>query len=185
MADDERLTRMFELTSQGRETATKLVAAQETNMRRSDELYAWLMQRTTVFATRTGKRMGAENFRNRVLAAAVKRANERLEVRGEVPLPKLKPHSLRRTFASLLYAIGEPPPVAMAEMGHADAGLALRIYAQAMRCSDEEKEQLRALVDGEPVAGSAADMGTPGHSEAETAAEKLDGDATATVEDRL
>ena len=34
---------------------------------------------------------------------------------GEPPLPALTPHGLRRSFASLLYAIGEPPPVVMAE----------------------------------------------------------------------
>src|SRR5439155_19122566 len=30
------------------------------------------------------------------------------------------PHSLRRTFCSLLYALGESPPVVMQEMGHTD-----------------------------------------------------------------
>jgi hypothetical protein len=40
----------------------------------------------------------------------------------------------------LLYVIGEPPPVVMAEMGHTDAGLALRIYTQAMRREGYETE---------------------------------------------
>jgi integrase len=52
------------------------------------------------------------------------------------------------TFASLLYALGEAPPVVMAEMGHADPGLALRIYAQAMGRDDAERSKLRALVEG-------------------------------------
>ena len=137
-----------------------------------------------VFATSTGKRMGAENVRNRVLAGAVKRANKQLEEKGEVPLPKLTPHSLRRTFASVLYAIGEPPPVVMAEMGHTDAGLALRIYAQAMRSSDQEKEQLRALVEGESVAET-ADMGTPGHSSDDQVSDRGEEPSDSTLKNRL
>jgi hypothetical protein len=46
------------------------------------------------------------------------------------------------------YAIGEPPPVVMAEMGHTDPALALSIYAHAMRRDEGESERLRALVEG-------------------------------------
>lgn len=96
-----------------------------------------------VFGTLTGRRHGATNIRKRVLAPAVARASKR------TPLPEqLTPHSLRRTFASLLYAIGEDPPTVMAEMGHTSPALALRIYAQAMRRDRGEKDRLRALVDG-------------------------------------
>lgn len=84
-----------------------------------------------------------------MLAKAVNRANERLCDTGEVPLPAgLTPHSLRRTFASLLYAIGEPAPVVMQELGHTHPGLALRIYAAAMRRDDDENGRLRALIEG-------------------------------------
>ncbi|MGA8365155.1 MAG: hypothetical protein WB709_11635 [Solirubrobacteraceae bacterium] len=70
-------------------------------------------------------------------------------VRSLPPLPdKLTPHSLRRTFCSLLYALGEDPGVVMDEMGHADPGLALRVYRQAMRRGEEEKAKLSAVVDG-------------------------------------
>ena len=112
-----------------------------------------------VFPTSTGKRISPSNVRNRVLANAVKRANERLAELGEVPLPTgLTPHSLRRTFASLLYAIGEPAPVVMQELGHTHPGLALRIYAAAMRRDDDENGRLRALIEGGLV--------TSDHSEA-------------------
>ena len=58
-----------------------------------------------VFGTTTGKRHTATNIRKRVLARAVERAE------AVTPMPEhLTPHSLRRTFASLLYAIGEDPP---------------------------------------------------------------------------
>jgi len=36
----------------------------------------------------------------------------------------------------------------MAELGHTDPGLALRLYAQAMRRDESQKAQLRALVEG-------------------------------------
>ena len=93
--------------------------------------------------------MGAENFRNRVLAAAVKRTNENPERDGQPPLPgKLTPHSLRRTFCSLLYPLGETPSVVMAAMGHTDPALALKVYAQAMRRGEAEQRQLCEVVDG-------------------------------------
>jgi integrase len=102
-----------------------------------------------VFATRTGSRPSGDNVRSRILGAAVERANKDLAKRDLPPLPdKLTPHSLRRTFCSLLYALGEDPGVVMDEMGHADPGLALRVYRQAMRRGEYEKAQLRALVDG-------------------------------------
>lgn len=118
-----------------------------------------------VFATREGGRLSDDNFRARVLGrpatvvdgedvkgkGAVGRANERLEGKGLPPLPRLTPHSLRRTFCSLLYALGEDPGVVMDEMGHTDPALALRVYRQAMRRGDDEKAELRALVDGGEV----------------------------------
>jgi hypothetical protein len=51
----------------------------------------------------------------------------------------------------------------MDEMGHSDPALALLIYRQAMRRSDDEKAQLRALVDGTELPLT----GTPGQSDDE------------------
>ena len=110
-------------------------------------------QTAYVFPTRSGGELSADNFRSRVLRAAVKLAGERLEADGLPPLPdKLTPHSLRRTFCSLLYALGEDPGTVMDEMGHTDPALALRVYRQAMRRGEDEKAQLRALVEGGVVA---------------------------------
>jgi hypothetical protein len=69
---------------------------------------------------------------------------------------------LRRTFASILYALGESPAEVMAQLGHTHPGLALRIYASAMRLDEGEKERLRALVDGADWAA----MGSESDSEA-------------------
>jgi integrase len=94
-----------------------------------------------VFGTTNGKRHTATNIRKRVLTRAVERAE------AVTPMPEhLTPHSLRWTFASVLYAIGEDPPTVMAEMGHSSPVLALRIYAQAIRRDEGEKDRLKALV---------------------------------------
>jgi integrase len=102
-----------------------------------------------VFPTSTGAKFGQDNFRNRVLAGSIRDANKALAKAGQTPLPEgITPHSLRRTFVSLLYTLGETPPVVMAEMGHSDPALALRIYAQAMARDEAERSKLRALVEG-------------------------------------
>jgi integrase len=106
-----------------------------------------------VFGTRTGKRQGSSNVRRRVLARAVERANASLLERDLDPLPEgLTPHGLRRTFASLLFAIGEPPPRVMGQMGHTTPALTLAIYAREMDRRDGEPERLRALVQGAGLA---------------------------------
>ena len=113
-----------------------------------------------VFGTATGARQCATNVRNRILAKAVERANDRLLAAGEAELPKLTPHALRRTFASVLYAIGDDPGIVMDELGHEHADLALTVYRQSMRRDDGEKDRLRALVNGESFGsfGSGTDI---------------------------
>jgi integrase len=108
-----------------------------------------------VFATSTGGALNPNNLRCRVLAPAVERANEQLAERGAEPLPReLTPHSLRRTFASLLYALGESPPYVMAQMGHTSPNLALAIYAKAMNRRDGEPDRLAVLVRGAATSGA-------------------------------
>lgn len=102
-----------------------------------------------VFATRRSGRPDPHNLRTRVLRAAIGRANANLAEQGSPPLPTgITPHSLRRTFASVLYALGEDPGVVMDEMGHTDPGLGLKVYRQTMRRDENERAQLRALVEG-------------------------------------
>jgi integrase len=113
-----------------------------------------------VFATRPsraqprGARHCPGNIRNRVLAPAVKRANERLTQAGDVPLPeRLTPHKLRHTFASLLVALGVDPGSVMDQLGHTDPGFTLRVYRHGMRRDEQSKRALRELV-GLDVSGS-------------------------------
>jgi integrase len=138
-----------------------------------------------VFGTSTGARQGATNVRRRVLARAVELADEQLAKNGLEPMPDgLTPHSLRRTFASLLFAIGEQPPYVMAQMGHTTANLTLAIYARQMDRRDGEPERLRALVNGDdwahqPVPGA---TGTTQAPASVTAVEPAAHDATSPIE---
>jgi integrase len=100
-----------------------------------------------VFPTLTGGRQNPDNLRSRVLKVAIERANENLAKQSLAPLPdRITPHSLRRTFASVLYALGEDPGIVMDEMGHTHPALALRVYRQSMRRGEDEKAQLRTLM---------------------------------------
>ena len=100
-----------------------------------------------VFGASTGRRQGATNVRRRVLARAIEHANVKLAGRDIELLPDdLTPQSLRRTFESLLFAIGETPPYVMAQMGHTTPSLTLAIYARQMDRRDGEPERLKMLL---------------------------------------
>lgn len=105
-----------------------------------------------VFGTARGKQQSPSNIRRRVLDRSRERADQLLEKQKASPLPGgLTPHSLRRTFASLLFALGYSAPEVMEQLGHTDARLTLRIYAKAMRQQAGERKRLRALVEGRPL----------------------------------
>ena len=104
-----------------------------------------------LFGTRKGRPLAPSNVRLKILAPATQRASTRLEREGLPPLPTgITPHSLRRTFASLLFALGEPPPYVMSQMGHTTAGLTLALYAREMDRRDGEHDRLRTLIEGTP-----------------------------------
>lgn len=108
-----------------------------------------------VFPTATGARQLPENYRKRVLKPAVHLANKKREKEGLMPLPEgLTPHSLRRTYVSILCALGVNPRTAMTETGHADARLTLTVYAQEV---DPDDEAAFAVL----VEGSARDLTSP------------------------
>jgi hypothetical protein len=106
-----------------------------------------------VFPTATGGRRDKDNLRDRVLTPVFERANELVEQRGRVPLPKgLTPHKLRHTFASVLIACGVDPISVMKQLGHTDPAFTLRTYAHMMSREPGERARLKALVNGERVA---------------------------------
>jgi integrase len=67
-----------------------------------------------IFPTRTGNRRTKDNINARVLRQAVRRANERRGDRGPPPMPKrVTPHTLRRTYISMMFAAGAEIPYVM------------------------------------------------------------------------
>ena len=105
-----------------------------------------------VFPTLTGSRRDPDNLRERVLAAVLGRADELLERRGLVPLPRgLTSHKLRHAFASILVACGEDPVSVMRQIGHTDPSFTLRVYTHMMSLDPADRERLKALVRGERV----------------------------------
>lgn len=115
-----------------------------------------------VFGTSTGSRQNASNVRNRTLAGAVELANAHRERTGLAPLPDgLTPHSLRRTFISLLLAIGEEVPYVMQQVGHVDPKVTLGLYAKVMFRRDGERDRLRSLVGSAAIPDVAEGGVTP------------------------
>jgi integrase len=105
-----------------------------------------------VFPTLNGSRRDPDNLRGRVLAPVLGRADELLERRGLVPLPRgLTSHKLRHAFASILVACGEDPVSVMRQIGHTDPSFTLRVYTHMMSLDPGDRERLKALVRGERV----------------------------------
>jgi integrase len=101
-----------------------------------------------VLITATGRARDRYNLAD-VVAAVVRRADELQTQRGGQPLPLgITPHKLRHTFASILVALGKDPNYVMHQLGHTDPAFTLRVYAHIMRRSPEEREKLKALVEG-------------------------------------
>lgn len=99
--------------------------------------------------TRSGKPRDRHNVRQRVVIPVVAKAEQLLAQRGGQPLPQgISPHKLRHTFASVLIAIGKDPTYVMHQLGHTDPAFTLRVYAHIMRRNPQEREKLKALVEG-------------------------------------
>jgi integrase len=122
-----------------------------------------------IFGSSTGRQRDRSQARDFALAPAIKVAGEMLAAAGSAPLPSgLTHHSLRRTFASILYALGENPPYVMSQLGHTDPSLALTHYARVMSRRDGEADRLGALVRG----ADSALIGTRASDTAEANAER-------------
>lgn len=100
-----------------------------------------------VFPSAVGTRQDRNRVRGRVLAAAIKGANERLTDEGLAALPDgLTLHALRRTFCSVLVALGYDTAYVIGQAGHTDPAVLYGRYAKAIR--PEDRERIRLLVKG-------------------------------------
>ena len=99
-----------------------------------------------------------------MLATSIKRANAKLAEQGKPPIQAgVTNHTLRRTFASLLFEAGASPAYVMAQMGHTSASMALEVYARMMGRDRDTGARLDALVRGAEwaQAGTNDAIGTP------------------------
>jgi integrase len=98
------------------------------------------------FATRNGTRQHPDNVRSRLLAGVLERANVLLADAGEQPITYMTPHTLRRTFASLLAEIGVSPRRAMYLLGHTDPKFTMRVYQQVLDLGGSAPERLELVL---------------------------------------
>jgi hypothetical protein len=99
-----------------------------------------------VFATRNSRRNTVDNVRRKIVDAAVPRPNELLAARGQRQIARCTPHTLRRTFASILAEINLPPRRAMCLLGHADPTLTMHVYQQVIDMGDGGVEMLETVI---------------------------------------
>lgn len=119
-----------------------------------------------VFATRNGTLRNRSNITRQILHPAIDRANAKLAEAGLGPIEGVTNHSLRRTFASLLYEAGATPAYVMQQMGHESSALALEVYSKVMERKRDTGAQMDALVRGADWART----GTSDESDTETPA---------------
>ena len=111
----------------------------------------------------------------RRLKTAIRRANQTLAELSIEPInERVSPHSLRRTYASLRFALGDDPIYVAEQGGWSDPAFPMRVYAKAVRrrerLSGEHRKAFEAACEWATIAGSEkALMGTSAGSGASTA----------------
>ena len=86
-----------------------------------------------MFRNRNGRRQSVSNVERR-FKTAIRRANARLAEFGLQPIDEAAtPHSLRRLYASLRFALGDDPVYVAAQLGHTEPGFSMKVYASAVR----------------------------------------------------
>jgi len=100
------------------------------------------------FLTSAGTPQTASNVAHRVLEPTVAVAQELLRARGQTPMPHVTPHTLRRTFASILAECDVNPRRAMYLLGHTDPKLTLSVYQQVLDMGGNAVETLEGVLGG-------------------------------------
>ncbi len=86
-----------------------------------------------MFPNRNGQRQSVSNIERR-LKIVIRRANVRLADLGIRTIDEaVTPHSLRRLYASLRFALGDDPVYVANQLGHTEPGFSMKVYASAVR----------------------------------------------------
>jgi len=118
-----------------------------------------------VFGTSSGKKDNPSNARNRLFVTAIDEANKRLAELGIEQLGAVRPHGLRRTYATLRIACGDDPVFVSGQIGHEDVRFTLNVYAQSVKRRERMTEAERGEYDRAVEWGQWAQMGTSGLEE--------------------
>jgi integrase len=115
---------------------------------------AFSRSRDPLVPSENGNRLVPSNIRQRVLAKVVAEANALLRERGVPEIVECTPHTLRRTYISLLLAAGCDPAYVQQQVGHTDPTLTLRIYQQLLKRKrrEEYRERVNELLGTSPAA---------------------------------
>jgi integrase len=100
------------------------------------------------FGTKTGRRRDPNRFRTGMLNRSTQHANETRAAQGLASLPKITPHSLRRTWAMLAAQAGRDPHWISDQIGHTSAAFTLQVYQQTRhrRLTDKERQAIWELM---------------------------------------
>jgi integrase len=100
------------------------------------------------FGVKGGGRRDPDRFRDRVLARSAQLASERRAKQGLPVLPRITPHSLRRTWAMLAAQAGRDPHWISDQIGHTSAAFTLQVYQQTRhrRLSEPERQAVWELM---------------------------------------
>ena len=99
-----------------------------------------------IFATRNGTPNTPNNVLTTVLAPVHEKANELLAAQGLPPIAHLTPHTLRRTFASILGVCRVDTRRAVALLGHTDPRMTLGVYAHLLKLGHGNVEALEEVM---------------------------------------
>ena len=140
-----RVIRMPRVKSDASERVVPMVPALHEILLAHRADYAWGPDEP-VFATRNGTRNTPDNLRRYAVATVHARANELIGREGLAEIAELTPHTLRRTFASLLAELGVSPRRAMYLLGHTDPKLTMRVYQQVLDMRGDAGERLEKVL---------------------------------------
>jgi integrase len=129
------------------------------------------------FPTSRGKKDNRQNIRQRLFMKAIERANVKLAEKKLEPLGDVRPHGLRRTYASLRTACGDDPVYVSRQIGHTDVRFTLNVYAQAVKrrerddrpsgMTDEERKERDRAIEWASWASEAPSLGSTAQTTAD------------------
>ena len=135
-----------------------------------------------IFPNRNRQRQRVSNVERR-MKTAIRRASQRLAKLGIRPIDEaVSPHSLRRLYASLRFALGDDPVYVAAQLGHTEPGFSMKVYASAVR----RRERLIGAALGEfDAALDWAAMGSGGLPSTDVESSASDGQPPETARQSL